>query len=215
MTASIVYPQGTSTEITIPAGESIAVYCEGVAQVYRVVGYPNVPNTKSLLGEVSGGQTVYGSYSSGATIVIEAGAQPAYYTVGTAPVVAKNVNGVKYQGAPTAMTTAATITVAGLLGGIITGTHAAGATQAYTLPTGAVMDAASEFAVGESFDVCIINLSAAAADTITLTAASGFTIVGNAIVQSAHSSTGGIYGNSAQYRCRKTAADTFVAYRIA
>jgi hypothetical protein len=45
--------------------------------------------------------------------------------------------------------------------------------------------------------------------------AMGKDIVGNPIVQSANASTGGIYGNSARWRTRKTAANTFVTYRIA
>jgi hypothetical protein len=124
------------------------------------------------------------------------------------------LRGSRRQGAPTAMTTAATISVAGMLGGIITATHAAGATAAYTLPTGTVMDAAdpADFEANESFDVTIINLSTAAADTVTLTAASGFTIVGDPIVQSAHVSS--TRSNSGTFRCRKTAANTYVAYRI-
>jgi hypothetical protein len=113
------------------------------------------------------------------------------------------------------MTTAATVSIAGLMSGIITGTHTAGATAAYTLPTGAVLDAGVELDVNESFDWVLINLSAAAADTITLTAADSSTIIGNPIVQSAHATTGGIYGNSAQFRTRKSAAGTFITYRIA
>lgn len=122
---------------------------------------------------------------------------------------------VKDQGAPTAKTTAATLTIAELLTGILTGTHSAGATQAYALPTGTLTDAGVQLDVDESFDWVLINLSAAALDTITVTAGTDHTIVGNPIVQSAHASTGGIYGNSAQFRTRKTAANTFVTYRIA
>lgn len=120
----------------------------------------------------------------------------------------------KVQGAPTAMTTAASITIAGILTGIITGTHTAGATVAYTLPTGALTDAGGTFAVGDSFDWSIINLSAAAADTLTITAADGHTFVGAPIVQSVHASTGTLYGTAAMLRTRKTAANTFVTYRI-
>lgn len=122
---------------------------------------------------------------------------------------------VSAQPAPTAKTTAVTLTAAELLTGIITATHAAGATQAYTLPTGALTDAALTMDVDDSFDWHLINLSAAALDTVTVTAGTGHTIVGNPIVQSAHSSTGGVYGNSSHWRTRKTAADTFVTYRIA
>ena len=119
------------------------------------------------------------------------------------------------QGAPTAETTTATLTIAGLLTRIITGTHSAGATQAYTVPTGTLMSGGVATATGDSFDWTIINLSSAAADTITLTAGATHTLVGNPIVQSAHASTGGIYGNSAVFRSRMTAATTWITYRIA
>ena len=121
----------------------------------------------------------------------------------------------KRQAAPTAMTVAATMTAAGLLSGLITGTHTAGATQAYTLPTGALLDAAltRDFAVNDSFDFTLINLSVAAADTITLTASVGITIVGNPIIDANLIYTSW-YLNAGTFRVRKTAADTFVAYRI-
>lgn len=118
------------------------------------------------------------------------------------------------QPVPTAKTVAVTLTIAELLTKIITATHAAGATAAYTLPTGALVEAGASLEVGDSFDWAIINLSAAAVDTVTITAATNHSIVGNPIVQSAHATTGGIYGNSAQFRTKKTAANTMVTYRI-
>ena len=125
---------------------------------------------------------------------------------------------VKQQGTPSTPTTAATLTIANLLIGIITATPTAtGATVAYTLPTGTNMDTAnsSSFVTGDSFDWSISNLAAAAADTITITANTGHTIVGNPIVQSSHATTGGITGNAAMYRSRKTGAATWITYRIA
>ena len=122
---------------------------------------------------------------------------------------------IKSQVTPTAKTVAVTLTIAELLTGIITGTHAAGATQAYTLPTGTLCDAGATFAVDTCIDWSLINLSAAAIDTITVTAGADHTIVGNPIVQSSHSTTGGIYGNSAIFRTRKTVANTFITYRVA
>jgi hypothetical protein len=121
---------------------------------------------------------------------------------------------VKEQVTPTAETTDATLTVAELLTGIITGTHAAGATQTYTLPTGTLTDAALDLNVNDSFDWTVINLSAAAADTVTIAAGAGHTVVGTMIVQSAHATTGLLYGNAVTFRTRKTAANTFVTYRI-
>ena len=107
------------------------------------------------------------------------------------------------------------MTAAELLDGIITGTHTVGGTAAYTLPTGTLMDAASEWAIGESFDWTLINLSAAAADTVTVTAGTGHTVVGTMIVQSAHSTTGLLYGNAVRFRTRKTDSNTFITYRLA
>jgi len=147
----------------------------------------------------------------GGSVVLTPGAKAGTGIVGvivTAGVVAKK------QAAPTAMTTAATIAVAGMLNGIITATHTAGATAAYTLPTGTDMDAAlpADFDADKAFDVTIINLSSAAVDTVTVTAGADFTIVGEPIVQSAHSTSTRL--NSGTFRCRKNAANTFVAYRV-
>jgi len=118
------------------------------------------------------------------------------------------------QPTPTAKTTDVTLTVAELLAKIITGTHAAGATQTYTLPTGTLTDAGGTFGVDACFDWSLINLSTASADTITIGAGADHTIVGNPVVQSAYETTGGVMGNSATFRTRKTAANTFVTYRI-
>jgi hypothetical protein len=159
---------------------------------------------------------VFGTYTGGATIQIEAaGGLPVFYEVGTDPIVKQGrlVNGV--QVTPTAETTAATLTAAELLTGLVTVTHAAGATQAYTLPTGTLLDAAATFLVNEFFDWTVINLSAAAADTATITAGADHTVVGTMICQSAHSSTGLVHGNALRLRTVKTAANTFVTYRLA
>jgi hypothetical protein len=121
----------------------------------------------------------------------------------------------KAQAVPAAKTTAVTLTIAELLTGIITATHTVGGTAAYTLPTGTLVDAGCSLDIGDSFDWSLINLSAAALDTVTVTAGEGHTIVGNAIVQSVHASTGLIYGSSGMFRTKKTAANTMVTYRIA
>lgn len=129
-----------------------------------------------------------------------------------------NMRGQKFevQAAPTAKTIANTLTIAELLTRIITATPTAtGATAAYTLPTGALIDAGVTMEVNDSFDWTIINSALAAADTITITADTGHTIVGGPIVQSLHATTGGITGYSATFRTRKSAADTFISYRVA
>ena len=212
--SNFLSPNGL-VSVTLTASQKVAVYSQGLANVYRTSAFPNYPNVTTLLGTVINGQTVFGTYTGGATIQIEAaGGLPVFYEVGTDPVVKQGrlSNGV--QVTPSAETVAVTLTAAELLTGLVTGTHAAGATAAYTLPTGTLLDAAGAFLVDEFFDWTVINLSAAAADTITITAGADHTVVGTMICQSAHSSTGLVHGNALRLRTRKTAANTFVSYRL-
>lgn len=196
--SNIIYENGNAT-VVIPATESIAIYTKGTASVYRVVGYPNYPSTKDLIGTVSNEQTVFGAYASGATIIVEAGAAEVSYEVGVAPVV-QSLYDVQVQGDPVAVNVTGAVSAASMLGGIVTSTTAAAV--AGTIPTGTVMDAASEFAIGDSFDWSVI---ATGANAFTVTAATGHTIVGAAAVATA---------TSGLFRTRKTAADTFITYRI-
>lgn len=196
--SQIIYSNGEAT-ITIPATESIAVYSKGKATVKRVLGYPNVPSTESVLGVVDNGQTVFGAYSSGATIIVEAGASPVLYEVGVSPQV-QNLLATQIQATPVAVDVTGAVSAIAMLGGIVT---SAAATVAGTIPTGTVMDASSEFAINDSFDWSVIKVGA---NDFTVTAATGHTIVGVAVVTTA---------TSALFRTRKTAANTFVTYRLA
>jgi hypothetical protein len=203
--------------VTLTASQKVAVYSQGLANVYRTSAFPNYPNVTTLLGTVINGQTVFGTYTGGATILIEAaGGLPVLYEIGTDPVVQQwRTSNSGIQVTPIAKTVAVTLTAAELTTGLITGTHAAGATAAYTLPTGTLLDASTSFVVDEYFDWTLINLSAAAADTITVTAGADHTVQGAMVVASAHSTTGAVYGNAGRFRTRKTAANTFVTYRLA
>ena len=199
MSYNIVFTQGTAT-VTVPAAESIAVQSYSATSVFQEVGYPNFPETQDLLGVVENETTVFGPYAAGATIVIQAGASGATYAVGTDPVISDSG---KYQtqDTPGVLNATGTITPAMILSGILTSTTAAAV--AGTLPTGAVLDAASEFAVGDSFDWSVI---ATGANAFTVTAAAtGHTVVGTGAVATV---------TSAAWRTRKTAADTFVSYRL-
>jgi hypothetical protein len=160
---------------------------------------------------IAGGAGTAGD-GNGGNVVISAGAKNGS---GYDGVIRQNGVVFRKQGNPTALTTSATVTIAQLLTGIITGEHTAGATQTYTLPTGTLCDAAGSFTTNEGFEWSLINISAAAVDTITVAAGADHTLVGNAIVQSAHASTGLLYGYSAKFFTRKTAANTFVTYRVA
>lgn len=197
--ASIVYPQGT-LEVTIPAGESIAVLTVGEASVERVLGFPNYPESNSVLGVVDNTQTVFGPYSSGATIVINAGAAPVYYAVGTAPVVLSTAM-YRISATPVAVNVTGAVSATAMLGGTVTSTTAAAV--AGTVPTGTVLDAAAEFAINDSFEWTVINTGGT--NAFTVTAATDHTIVGAAAVAANTSGT---------FRTRKTAANTFVTYRI-
>jgi hypothetical protein len=208
----LIPPNGLA-RVILASGERIATYSREPIRVWRLVGSPNLVDDLDLLSAVPA-DTEFRSAAfagNGATIVIEAGEAEALYAVGVTAVITENI-GRRAQPTPTAMTVTANITPAGLLSGLIIGTHAAGATQTYTLPAGALLDAALDIAIDESVDWALINASAAAPDTITVAqAGADHTIVGAAVVVSAN----GAPANTAMYRTRKTAADTFVTYRLA
>ena len=197
----IVYPQG-SKEVVLAANESIAVYSQGKTTVSRLVGYPNFPNSKAPLGVVSNGETVFGPYTSGATIVIESGAAVSAYETGLNPVVLSEKVSAR-QGTPGVLNATGTLTAAMIASGIVTSTTAAAV--AATLDTGAVMDTNREgMQIGSSFDWAVVN-TGPAAFTVTA-AASGHTVVGNMVVA---------IGKAGMFRTRKTAAATYVTYALA
>jgi hypothetical protein len=106
------------------------------------------------------------------------------------------------QQAPVAKTAAATLTAAELATGIITYT---GAAVNLTMPLGTDLEAAfSSMKVNSSFDFHIINIGGTNAATVT--ANTGVTLVGVAAVSA---------NTACNWRVRKTADNTFVAYRIA
>ena len=197
----IVYPQGTKT-VTLAANESIAVQSVGTCKVYRTNGYANLPSTKNLLGTVSNGETVFGPYTTGATIVIEAGASNVAYETGLDPVVLSQRSS-QSQGTPGVLNATGALTAAMMLSGIVTSTTAAAV--AGTMPTGTVMDTEVEgMQIGASFDWSVIT-TGANAFTVTA-AASGHTVVGNMVVAA---------GKAGLFRTRKTAAATYVTYSLA
>lgn len=106
------------------------------------------------------------------------------------------------QGAPTALTAAATATAAQLQNGLFTFDGTAGN---LTLPTVALMEAGMPSAqkVNAAFDFFVINTDAA--DAVTLAVGTGWSIVGVAAVAAV---------TSAHFRARKTGDTTWTAYRI-
>jgi len=190
---------GTAT-FTVAAGASVVVFSRGTAQVYQVVGTPNHPGTLNLIGNVTNTQTVFGPFASGATLQIEASSTGAAYDVGVAPFIG-TVSG-SFQGTPGVLNATGALTAAMMTAMIITSTTAAAV--AGTVPTGTVMDAASNLQVGDSFEFIVINTGAT--NTFTVTAAAAHTLVGNAVVA---------LSASGHFKTVKTAAATYVTYRIA
>lgn len=200
MSSTIVFPQG-SKQVAVGAAESIAVYSKSPCQVWRVVGYPQFPNQRSLLGTVNNGETVFGPYTAGATIVVEPGAAQALYEVGVAPRVIEVTSNWAANGAPNALNATGALTSAMMLGGIITSTTAAAVTA--TIPAGTVLDAAADFDIGDEIIWSVINTGAA--NDFTLDPAAQHTVIGVVAVQELTQAT---------FRTRKTASGTFVTYRL-
>lgn len=108
------------------------------------------------------------------------------------------------QPTPTAINATATLTIAQLLTLIITSTTAAAVTG--TLPTGTLTDAAiigNASPANTYFDWSVINTGLS--NSFTVAAGTGHTLVGSSVVAAS---------TSGRFRSRKTAANTFVTYRL-
>lgn len=112
--------------------------------------------------------------------------------------------------APSTSTTGTSMTEAELLGGIHVKTPVAA--QDFQVPTGAEISAAvgADLEVDDSFDFTLINLGGTG-DIVTLTVDTGVTLVGSATVDD----PGTDVNSSGTFRFHNTAADTWVAYRVA
>jgi hypothetical protein len=109
------------------------------------------------------------------------------------------------QGAPTALTAAATATAAQLVNGLFTFNGTAGN---LTLPTVALLEAAYPSMadkVYSAFDFYVINIDASGSDAITVAVGTGWTLVGAGAVAAA---------SSGHFRARKTGSGTWTVYRV-
>jgi len=107
------------------------------------------------------------------------------------------------QGAPTALTAAATATAAQLANGLFTFNGTAGN---LTLPTVADLEASISSAskVNAAFDFYVINIDAGT-DDVTVATATGWTLVGSMAVTEA---------TSGHFRARKTGDGSWTLYRV-
>ena len=108
------------------------------------------------------------------------------------------------QGAPTALTAAATVTAAQLANGLFTFNGTAGD---LTLPTVADLEAyvSSASKVDSAFDFFVVNIDAGT-DDVTVAIGTGWTLVGAGQVDN---------GTSGHFRARKTGDGAWTCYRIA
>jgi hypothetical protein len=194
-------PENGLVEFLVPASNVVAVFSKSPCKVFQRVGYPNQPESWDLLQDVAADtEYVSGAFTAATTVRIAAGPADVLYANGTAAVILERRN-MRGQAAPGVLNVTGTLTATMISAGIVTSTTAAAVTA--TLDTGAVMDAAVQMEIGESFDWSAI---ATGANAFTVTAAaSGHTVVGAGAVAT---------GASGSFRTRKTAADTFVTYRI-
>ena len=165
--------------------------------VSQEVGFVSQPTAVNVLTSSNGGSYTSSAFSAAAIVILEAGAYGAFYDVGASAAVTEIIP----QGDPSTLNATGTLTAAMLLSKIVTSTTAAAVTA--TLDTGAIMDAATTLAIGEAIAWSAINTGGL--NAFTVTASTGRTIVGAGAVAA---------NSSGRFLTRKTAASTFVTYRL-
>ena len=109
--------------------------------------------------------------------------------------------------APQTATATATLTAAQIVNQMLVANPGSSSAATYTLPTGALIDAAVPNAtVGSTFDLSIVNIGTSSG-TVTLAVSTGVTDGGNALVAIAITT-------SQLFRFRKTGDGTYVVYRL-
>jgi hypothetical protein len=199
MTATLILPNH-AVSFTIAASDKLATWSIGDYTVDKIVGYPNIPDSVVSVFAGSGANTT-AAFSAATEITIAAGNYPLYYATGTGPVIPERANLETYQGAPGALNATGTLTAALVLGGIVTSSTAAAVTA--TLDTGTVMDQVLDAAADAGFFWSAINTGGS--NAFTVTAATGHTIVGAGAVAAS---------SSGRFLTRRTAANTWITYRL-
>ena len=191
MSASL--PVLSPSVVAVPAGARVAAYSTDIYQVSQIIN-----TTQRVQLYAGAGLFTSSSFASGAVIEVTGGARAqVYYAVGSDAGIPEFLT----QPAPIALNATGTISAAMLMNGLVTSTTAAAVTA--TLVTGTLFDAASSFAVNDYVDWSAINTGGT--NAFTVTASTGHTIVGTAAVAA---------NTSGRFRTVKTAANTFVTYRL-
>lgn len=196
MPSQIIQPNGTAI-IAVPASAKVAAYSIGAYDVNQVVGFPNQPPALQSLF-LGSGSSLSAAFTLAGSVLINTGPYPVQVSVGVGPAVFERIP--IAQATPGVLNATGPLTAALIGTGIVTSTT--GAAVVATLDTGTVMDTSLTMAIGDSFDWTAI---ATGANSFTVTAAAGHTIVGVAVVATV---------TSGRFRTTKTAANTFITYRL-
>jgi hypothetical protein len=196
--ASTTVAPFAQTILSVPSGSKLATFSTLPYKVDNLTTFANEPSAMINAFNGSGANTTT-AYGSATSVTVTAGASPVYCNIGVSPVAYERANG---QPTPGTLNATGTLTATLILGGIVTSSTAAAVTA--TLDTGTVMDAAFTAAADDSFDWTAINTGGA--NAFTVAASTGHTIVGSGAVAAS---------TSGRFRTRKTAANTFVTYRLA
>lgn len=196
---SNIVPWSGSPLVPVAASNRIACYSDGNYSVVRLREYANAAPTEEVLFTGRGAFTS-AVFTAASTISLVGGdASPLLYSVGASAVITER--NIVAQADPSVLNATGTLTSALITNGLVTSSTAAAVVA--TLDTGAIMDASGTFAVNDAFFWSAIN-TGPNAFTVTA-AASGHTVVGAGAVAT---------GTSGRFMTRKTAANTFVTYRI-
>jgi len=187
-----------SATFTVTAGNQLAAFGRGTYRVDQTTIYANVPSQQTNLFSSTGAYLSSTFAADTIITVTNLSGSVVRYNQGVTPLVYEATN---YQAVPGTLNATGTLTAALIMGGVVTPPPAAAVTA--TLDTGTVMDAAVTMGIGDSFDWTAINTGGT--NAFTVTASTGHTIVGAAAV--ANSTSG-------RFRTKKTAAATFVTYRL-
>lgn len=190
---SNIVPFTSPAKFTVPRSSKVRTFSEGRYSVIQ-----KAATFDRVLFEGIG---IYTSdaFTVDTVIEVSGGTQlPVLYSVGTSPIIPALT--LLIQRDPATFDTAGTLAPSDIFTRIIVSNNAGPITV--DVPAGADLDAASTFAVNDFVDWKFLN---AGAGTITLAPSAGHTIVGGLTTAA---------GNTSRYRTRKTAADTFVSYRI-
>jgi hypothetical protein len=173
---SSIVPASSTIRFTLTAGQAIAVFSKGAYKVTQIGPYVNAPNAPTELADRPADSLQYQSsaFTNGAIIDVDAyGGLDAFVEQGTDASVKEGRAQQGINPASTALNATGALTSAMILGQRVTSTTAAAVVG--TLPTGAVLAAASSWGIGEYIDWSVTNTGA---NTFTVDPASGHTTVG-------------------------------------